>query len=217
MVLDASTVNGKRSLHVMDRNHHLANIADMRIYYEKFKAFIHARLEDYPCMRFIDFSVCSKNRLMRMAGSSKIKDPARVLRPCKTYHRPTKLSVDFFATHVEDSIKISIKKPPVKKPKILSTSQNDPQTPSYNDTLETCKLLINGIKPAYSINRSDWFAIGSALHTALNGNQDGLDLWILHSKKNIETLDVEECKQEWSKGMSDKYTPATLLWYFKRK
>jgi len=138
--------------------------------------------------------------------------------PSKHYHHITdECNRDFFATSVSDtSVKIRVKKAKKVKKKKEKAVDDDQDVP-YSESLESCKMIINKINPIYAVKRSDWFAIGSALHTTLNGSEEAFNLWVQFSKKNTDTYDYDECVTEWDKGMTDKYKAGTLMWYFNRK
>lgn len=214
MVLDSSEVNGKRSLHVMDHANHFKDPASMKIYYNGLRDFVKDN-DDYTYMKYIDFGICSKNRLMRMIGSSKIEDPNRVLKPSRFTHRPHEcgLSSKWFATHVDKhSTLIRMKKEAV----VLK-----PPRPSLNDVdqkdmLKSCKGLIQDLNPETAVKRKDWYAIGSALHKCLDGSNDAFKLWIKFSKSNPESYCYDECVTEWNRGMCDKYNYSTLCYYSHR-
>lgn len=85
---------------------------------------------------------------------------------------------------------------------------------SDDKELETCKLLINSIKSERSDDYNEWFAIGSALHTTLEGSQEGLNLFLEFSQRCEEKYNETECRNVWGKMRESGYTKGTLIHYF---
>lgn len=80
IITDSST-STKLSLHILNEKNVFKNFTDNELYMNKFKHFIkNLDLEIYPICQCIDFSIVSKNKQMRIIGSSK-KDQDRPLKP----------------------------------------------------------------------------------------------------------------------------------------
>jgi len=207
----------KLSLHIIIRKHWYFNsTSDQRTWANSFSDWIK---EKYPDSKIsIDTSVYNKNSIMRCVGSCKVDDLSRPFRP---YGLSKKIKDErlFYCSYVEKFFgvvgEVSYMYLPLTVPsqKVETPLKEFPELTS-SEELDTCKAIVKILKQERSDVYNDWFAIGSALHTVLNGSEEGLILFKEFSSRSSKYVE-KNCENLWGK-FKGEYKKGTLIYYFNK-
>lgn len=86
---------------------------------------------------------------------------------------------------------------------------------SKEDSMTECKLLLKHIPDSRADNYDDWFAIGSAIHTMMNGSEEGLNLFLEFSRRS-DKFDEDVCRKLYD-NYNGSHTVGTLIYMTKVK
>jgi len=134
-------------------------------------------------------------------------------------HLPQILSIQpFLRQHylytLHDDVKILIhdkiiNHAPSKPKKVMNMTMNEE---NYSLLVDLIELL----SPERASDRNEWIRVGWTLYNVTDGNEDGLQLWILFSKKCPEKFDENVCIYEWSRIAHRELSLGTLKYMAKQ-
>lgn len=75
---------------------------------------------------------------------------------------------------------------------------------------DIAKDLINILDVHRSIDRNEWIHVGWILYNIFDGNEAGLNLWLVFSQKSPAHYDERSCRYEWSRMVKKNLSMGTL-------
>lgn len=102
------------------------------------------------------------------------------------------------------------------KEKIRNKKRREFKEVSTEKALQIARELLPMLSISRSTNRNDWMGIGWILNNISEGSEEGLNLWLEFSQRDLEKYDEDFCIHEWDNMAKGDLGIGTLKYYAKQ-